>query len=91
MATPPLNEKLYGLFYDIFKRAGIPINIDQLDALKAVTDKISITIQDEIKDGMKKVATIAITEMRELEARLNGQKNNKEIGSGERSSDSGVS
>ena len=79
MASHPLNETLFGLFYDVFKRTGIPLGMDQLDALRVVTDKITAALQNEIKDGMKKVATIAITEMKALEERLNGSKNTEEI------------
>jgi hypothetical protein len=79
MASHPLNETLFGLFYDVFKRTGIPLRMDQLDALRVVTDKITAALQNEIKDGMKKVATIAITEMKALEERLNGSKNTEEI------------
>lgn len=73
MATPPLSERLYGLFYDVFRRTGVPITIDQMDALKKVTDNITTAIQDEIKEGMKKVAVIAITEMKALEKRVTGK------------------
>lgn len=92
MATPPLNEQLYGLFYDVFKRVGIALNIDQLDSLRATTDKITKSIQDEIKDGMKKVATIAISEMKLLEERVgNGQKKIEETGDNKGTSDTIVS
>jgi hypothetical protein len=73
MATPQLSERLYGLFYDVFRRTGVPITIDQMDALKKVTDNITTAIQDEIKEGMKKVAVIAITEMKALEKRVTGK------------------
>ena len=53
MVSRPLNELLYGLFYDVFKRVGVPIGLEQMDNLRAVTDKITIAIQDGIKDGMK--------------------------------------
>ena len=80
MANHQLNETLFGLFYDVFKRTGIPLGMDQLDALRGVTDKITRALQEEIKDGMKKVAAITISEMKALEERLSGQKNIKETG-----------
>lgn len=79
MVSRPLNELLYGLFYDVFKRVGVPIGLEQMDNLRAVTDKITIAIQDEIKDGMKRVITVTLSEMKDLEERVkSGQKNTEE-------------
>lgn len=72
---PPLNELIYGLFYDVFKKAAhIPFSIDQLNSLRQTTDKICKVLQDEVKDKIKRLAAITVQEMKEMEARLTNKR-----------------